>query len=84
MGFHYARAEPLVKRLRNAYYPFMDDPVEVLRRRVEAQTYRALADELGFPASYLHEVVHGQRPASDNLLDALGYERIVTYRRKRR
>ena len=59
----------------------MIDPVETLKARVEASSYRKLGAELGFPASYLHDVVKGNRPPSDDLIDALGLER--TYRRKR-
>jgi hypothetical protein len=59
----------------------MIEPVATLKARVEASSYRKQGAELGFPASYLHDVVKGNRPPSDGLIDALGLER--TYRRKR-
>ena len=56
--------------------------LKLLRRRIEASTYRATAAEVGLSAAYLHQVVAGRSPVSDRLARALGYERVVVYRKK--
>lgn len=61
----------------------MMTPETELKRLANRQTWRDIALDMGLPASYLHDVAHGKRPASDKLLGHLGLERIVTYRRKR-
>ena len=68
---------------RICYNTRMLHPITVLMKRLETASYRELARELGFSAAYLNEVVHKRRPPSDNLAEALGLERIVTYRKKR-
>lgn len=62
----------------------MLDPLTALRERLAKSSYRKLAKELGFSPSYLHEVDKELRPASDLLANALGLERVVTYRRTKR
>ena len=61
----------------------MDEPQKQILRLAGEYTYRGLGETYGLPASYLHDVAHGKRPASDKLLELLGLERVVTYRRKR-
>lgn len=46
-----------------------------------AGSYRALGEELGIDYVYLHKVIHGKKPPSARLLDLLGFERVVEYRR---
>jgi len=61
----------------------MTEPQKALLRLAKEETWRKLGESLDLPASYLHDVAHGKRPASDKLLAGLGLERVVTYRRKR-
>ena len=59
------------------------DPKSVIRDRLRNSSYRRLADELGTDHAYLYRVVTGEKEASPQLIEALGLERIVTYRKKR-
>lgn len=43
---------------------------------------KALAGALGVSESYLSDVILGRREPGDKLLDAMGLERVVTYRNK--
>lgn len=61
----------------------MVDPQKLLIRLASDETWRKLGESMDLPASYLHDVAYGKRPASDKLLDALNLERVITYRRKR-
>ncbi len=57
--------------------------MEVLRKRLDkAGSQKALAAELGVSAPYLHDVLNGRRDPAGALLSALGFERVVTYRKK--
>jgi hypothetical protein len=59
------------------------NPQKLLLKLNKEETWRKLGESMDLPASYLHDVAHGKRPASDKLLEALGLERVVTYRTKR-
>lgn len=59
----------------------MNEPIIELRKRLSAHSYRAVAKDLGFSPGYLNQVEKGLRPASDGLVRALGYEKIVVYRK---
>ena len=61
----------------------MMTPEQRLRELANEYTWRGLGETFDLPASYLHDVASGKRPASDKLLEKLGLERVVTYRRKR-
>lgn len=61
----------------------MIEPVELIRSKLRNMTQRELADELGISPGFLGDIVRGRRPASDPVVDALGLERVVTYRRKK-
>lgn len=59
------------------------DIAEELRRRVaEVGTQKILADQLGVSQPFLCQVINGQREPGPVLLDALGIEKVVTYRPK--
>ena len=40
---------------------------------------RIVADELGFTASYLNDVLHGKRGISDELARRLGYRKLTVF-----
>jgi len=61
----------------------MMTPQTLLLNLAKEDTWRELGEFFDLPASYLHDVAHGKRPASEKLLDKLDLERVVTYRRKR-
>jgi transcriptional regulator with XRE-family HTH domain len=61
----------------------MLDPIEVLRKRLGDGTQRELAGVLGISPQYLNDILSGHREPGPKLLEGLGLERIVTYRRKR-
>lgn len=42
----------------------------------------ALAKELGVSLPYLNDVLHSRRELAGKLLDALGLERVISYREK--
>lgn len=57
--------------------------MDMLRERLdEAGSQKQLAAEFGVSTPYLHDVLHGRRLPADAVLDALGLERVVTYRKK--
>lgn len=60
-----------------------DDVREMLRRVIaRAGSQKATALEAGCSYAFLNDVLHGRREPSGPLLDALGLERVVTYRPK--
>lgn len=56
--------------------------IELLYRKQKAagDRYR-LANALGVPSGILSDVMNGRRDPGPTLLDALGLERVVTYRK---
>lgn len=58
------------------------DPVEILRSKV-GDNQSAWARSRGISPSYVSEVLAGRRDPGKLILDALGLERVVTYRRKK-
>ena len=57
------------------------DPIKILRRRIAQSTLRAVARDLGISPAYLSDAMHGNRDPGPKILEALGLERIVTYRK---
>lgn len=55
----------------------------MLERRIAKSTAKQVAEDIGVSASYLSEVIRGSRDPGPKILDALGLEKVVTYRRKR-
>lgn len=54
------------------------DPVSVLEAAIErAGSQNQLSRQTGLPQGYLSQVLRRKRPASDELLAALGLERVV-------
>lgn len=59
------------------------NPVEALRAAVEEfGTQTAFAAKHGISLPYVNDVLRGHRDPGDKILDALGLEKVVTYRRK--
>ena len=56
------------------------NPLTELRSRLNDKTQRELAEELGIAESTLSQILGGTRGIPRQVLNALGYERIVTYR----
>lgn len=57
--------------------------MDLLRERLAvAGSQKQLAADIGVSTPYLHDVLHGRRVPADAVLDALGLERVVTYRAK--
>jgi len=58
------------------------DVLEVLRKKCEGRTQTAVAAELGVSSAYLSDVLNGRKEPGAGILEPLGVERVVTYRRK--
>jgi transcriptional regulator with XRE-family HTH domain len=61
----------------------MDVIAAIRRSAKEAGTQKALAERLGISESYLADVLGGRKDPGEAILEPLGLERVVTYRRKR-
>jgi predicted transcriptional regulator len=61
----------------------MVDPIEILRKRCAGKEQSAVAVELGISPQYMTDLLKGRREAGPLVLDALGLEKLITYRRKR-
>ena len=60
----------------------MLDPMSVLRKRLDGRTQKEVAAEIGVSPQYLNDALSGYRDIGPKMLDGLGLERVVTYRRK--
>lgn len=58
-----------------------EDIVRILENRVKKDGLRPVARSLEFSPSFLNQVLRRISPLSDNLARALGYEKIVKYRK---
>lgn len=54
----------------------------LLRECRRAGTQAEWAKAQGLSATYVSDVLKGRRAPGDSILSALGFERVVTYRRK--
>jgi hypothetical protein len=63
----------------------MRTPASVIKARLRGSSYRKLGAELGVSAGHLCHVVNGTKEAGDDLLRALGMQRVtrITYREAR-
>jgi len=57
------------------------DPLEVIRKRLEGKTQKELAGELGISVQYLNDILAGRRSPGPTVIEALGLEKQVTYRK---
>lgn len=60
----------------------MDIMIELQRRLAQAGSQALLAKELNVSQPYLSNVLAGRADPGPLILDALGVERVVTYRQK--
>jgi len=58
------------------------DPIEILRERCAKASQVAVARELGVSPAYISDILQLRREPGPKVLDALGLEREVRYRRK--
>jgi hypothetical protein len=54
-----------------------------VRNEAKSTTRHEYAAQRGFSAQYLCDFLLGRRDPGEKMLDGLGWERVVTYRRKR-
>jgi transcriptional regulator with XRE-family HTH domain len=59
------------------------DPINLLEKRITKSSLRAVARELDVSAGYLSHLMKGEREPGPKILDALGIEKVVTYRKKK-
>lgn len=62
----------------------MTDPIEMLKKRMQGRTLRALAKEIPCSAAYLSDILLGQRSPGPKILNFLGLERKTTYRKEKK
>ena len=61
----------------------MIDVVRMLERRCNGRSQRDVAAELGVSEQYLSDVLRGRTDPGPMILEGLGVERVVTYRRRK-
>lgn len=59
------------------------DIVDALKKRQGEKSLTVFAKEIGVSLVYLWDVVHGNRNPTGKILDYLGVEKVITYRRKK-
>lgn len=61
----------------------MNNPIDMLKVRLadSDMTQTVLADQIGISPQFLSEILNGKRGPSKTVLDFLGLEKVVTYRR---
>ena len=57
------------------------EPIELLQQRLKGKTQKQLAAELGLSVQYLADVMTRRREPGPKVLEALGLERVVSYRK---
>lgn len=60
-----------------------DQVREMLRSKLKTKTQLSLAEELGISPQHLSDVLKNRREPFGALLDYLGLERVVSYKKKR-
>ena len=65
------------------YYSPMDNVKSEIEKRLTKATATDIAQQIGVSKQFLSLVRHGKRLPSKPILDWLGLERVVSYRRKR-
>lgn len=62
----------------------MIDPIRMLRESLGTDSQADVARKIGISPQYLHDVLNERRGPGEKILDYLGLERIITYRKRRR
>ena len=62
----------------------MEIPTLQLKEMLSTATQKDVAAKLGVSQQYLSDVLTGRRAPGKSILDALGLEKVISYRRKRR
>ena len=60
----------------------MLNPIAMLTKRLKTRDQRTLAHELGISESYLCDVLKGRKEPGESILEPLGLERVIRYRRR--
>jgi transcriptional regulator with XRE-family HTH domain len=61
-----------------------EEMTDLIRKAAdEAKTQRALARQWGVSPSYITDLLQGLRDPGPAILDAMGYERVIFYRKKK-
>ncbi len=61
----------------------MINPIDELLKLTKVKTQRQVADDLGVSAQYLTDVLKGRRAPGKKILDGLGLERLIIYRKRK-
>lgn len=61
----------------------MIDPIRLLRASLGSSSQVEVARKIGISPQYLHDVLNERRGPGDKILEYLGIERVITYRRRK-
>jgi transcriptional regulator with XRE-family HTH domain len=61
----------------------MIDPIRILRESLNSSSQSAMARKIGISPQFLSDVLNEKRGPGDRILDYLGIEKVVTYRRRK-
>jgi transcriptional regulator with XRE-family HTH domain len=61
------------------YHELMDNIAAAVR---EQPTQKDYAAKFGMSAQYLSDVLNGKRQPGEKVLDSVGYERVIMYRKR--
>lgn len=60
----------------------MIDPIRMLRESLDGRSQAEMAKKIGISPQYLHDVLNERRGPGEKILDFLGLEKVVLYRRR--
>ena len=69
----------LFSRMKNLT---QQDVLETIRKEIEAASLRKVAAMAGIDPAFLSRILRGDKPLSDTVAEAFGFERVVTFRKK--
>lgn len=61
----------------------MIDPIRLLRETLDGGNQAEMARKMGISPQYLNDVLNEKRGVGDKILEYLGLEKVVTYRRRK-
>ena len=59
----------------------MENPLVAIERMLRTTPAYKLADKIGVSPQYLSMVINGKKPIGPKILEFLGYEKSITYRK---